>query len=382
MPLTSPLRLASSLFEASFASRPTAGASAPGRVNLLGEHTDYNGGPVLPFALPRRTVVLVGPGTGWEAVSALDGAVVRFDPAAAPEGRWTDYLAGVIRVLHEMRAAPPGGRIAVASVVPAGAGLASSAALTVATAKALSQLSHRRLSREALVEVAYHAEHDVVGVQCGRMDQTIAAHATARHALLFETGEDTRRQVPLDVPILLIETGVSHRLADGEYNRRRAECGAALETCRAVGVDAGSLAAVPEETLEQVRSQMPEVLFRRLRHVVRESGRTRAAALALTTRDFPRVGQFLLDGHASIRDDFESSCGEADRLVESAVRHGAWGARLTGAGWGGTVLVLAPPERYPALSKAVAADFRREVGRAPVMWTTRAAGGFRGERAG
>jgi galactokinase len=377
---TSPLGLASSLFEGSFASHPLAGASAPGRVNLLGEHTDYNGGPVLPFAIPRRTVVLAGPGEGWKAVSATDGVPVEFDPAAAPEGRWTDYLAGVIRVLHEMRAAPPGGRIAVASTVPAGAGLASSAALSVAAAKALSQVSRRRLSREALVEVAWHAEHDVVGVQCGRMDQTIAAHAIARHALLFETAEDTRRQVPLDLPVLLVETGVSHRLADGEYNRRRAECAAALAACRAAGVEAEELAAVPEGALEQLSARMPDLLFRRLRHVVRETARTRAAALALTTRDFPRVGRFLLEGHASIREDFESSCGEADRLVESAARHGAWGARLTGAGWGGTVLVLAPPERYPAVSRGVAADFRREAGRSPTMWTARAASGLRTER--
>jgi galactokinase len=352
---TSPLGLASSLFEGSFASHPLAGASAPGRVNLLGEHTDYNGGPVLPFASPRRTVVLAGPGEGWKAVSATDGVPVEFDPAAAPEGRWTDYLAGVIRVLHEMRAAPPGGRIAVASTVPAGAGLASSAALSVAAAKALSQLSRRRLSREALVEVAWHA-------------------------LLFETAEDTRRQVPLDLPVLLVETGVSHRLADGEYNRRRAECAAALAACRAAGVEAEELAAVPEGALEQLSARMPDLLFRRLRHVVRETARTRAAALALTTRDFPRVGRFLLEGHASIRDDFESSCGEADRLVESAARHGAWGARLTGAGWGGTVLVLAPPERYPAVSRGVAADFRREAGRSPTMWTARAASGLRTER--
>jgi galactokinase len=377
---SSPLGLASSLFQGSFASRPLAGASAPGRVNLLGEHTDYNGGPVLPFAIPRRTVVLAGPGEGWEAVSASDGRVVRFDPDAAPEGRWTDYLSGVIRVLHEMRAAPPGGRIAVASGVPAGAGLASSAALAVAAAKAVSQVSRRRLSREALVEVAFHAEHDIVGVQCGRMDQTVAAHALARHALLFETGDDTRRQVTLDVPVLLVETGVSHRLADGEYNRRRAECAAALEACHQAGVGASSLAAVPETALEALRGQMPEVPFRRLRHVVTETARTRAAALALSTRDFARVGQFLQAGHASIRDDFESSCAEADRLVESAVRHGAWGARLTGAGWGGTVLVLAPADLYPTISKGVAADFRREAGRLPAMWTVRASGGLRTER--
>ena len=376
---TSSLRLASSLFEAAFASRPAAGASAPGRVNLLGEHTDYNGGPVLPFALGRRTVVVAGHGEGWEAVSAVDGATVRFDPAVAPEGRWTDYVAGVIRVLQAMRAAPPGGRIAVASQVPAGAGLASSAALTVATARALAPLAGRRLSREAIVEVAYHAEHDVVGVECGRMDQMAAAHATARHALLVETADGTMTQIPFDLPVLLLETGVSHRLADGEYNRRRAECGAALEACRSAGVDAPVLAGVQAHALEPLRGAMPEPLHRRLRHVVTETARTRAAALALSVADYPRVGEYLLEGHQSLRDDFESSCGEADRLVESALRHGAWGARLTGAGWGGTVLVMAPPEIFPALAKAIAADYRREVGRKLVHWTTRAAGGARGE---
>ena len=377
---TSPLGIASSLFQGSFASQPLVGASAPGRVNLIGEHTDYNGGPVLPFAIPRRTVVVAGPGDRWQAVSALDGVVTEFEPSAAPEGRWTDYLAGVIRVLHGMRAAPPGGRIAVASRVPVGAGLSSSAALAVAAAKAVSQLARRRLSREALVEVAWHAEHDVVGVQCGRMDQTVVAHALARHALLYETGEDTRRHVPLDLPVLLVETGVSHRLADGGYNRRRAECTAALEACRQGGVDAVSLSAVPESALDALDGRLDPVLFRRLRHVVLETARTRAAALALAARDYPRVGRLLLEGHASIRDDFESSCSEADRLVASAQRHGAWGARLTGAGWGGTVLVLAPVERHAAISRAMAADYRREVGRAPAMWTVRAASGLRSER--
>jgi galactokinase len=379
VPPTSPLRLASSLLQATFASRPAAGASAPGRVNLLGEHTDYNGGPALPFALGRRTVVVAGEGEGWEAVSTADGAVVRFEPAAAPEGRWTDYLAGVIRVLQAMRATPPGGRIAVASQVPAGAGLASSAALTVATARALAPMARRRLSREAIVEVAYHAEHDVVGVQCGRMDQMTAAHSTARHALLIETADSAITQIPFDLPVLLLETGVSHRLADGEYNRRRAECDAALDACRSAGIDAPFLASVQAHAVEAVRGAMPELLHRRLRHVVTETARTRAAALALSVGDYPRVGEFLLEGHQSLRDDFESSCGEADRLVESALRHGAWGARLTGAGWGGTVLVMAPPEILPALGRAVAADYRREVGRKLVHWTTRAAGGARRE---
>lgn len=382
MPPTSPLRLASSLFEASFASRPAAGASAPGRVNLLGEHTDYNGGPVLPFAVPQRTVVLAGPGQGWEAVSVLDGAVTPFDPAAAPEGRWTDYLAGVIRVLHDMRAVPAGGRVAVASAVPPGAGLASSAALSVAAAKALSQLAGRRLSREALVEVAFHGEHDVVGVECGRMDQMITVHATARHAALIETADGSMIPIPLDQPVLLFQTGVAHRLADGEYNRRRAECGAALEACRVAGLKVADLASVPAQGLDSLLGSMPPVLHRRLTHVVRESARTRAAAMALSVRDYPKFGEYLVEGHRSIRDDFESSCGEADRLVESAMRHGAWGARLTGAGWGGAVLVMAAPERLASLTSAVSGDFRREVGRAPRVWKAKASGGVRGERAG
>lgn len=357
-----------------------AGGSAPGRVNLLGEHTDYNGGPVLPFALPRRTVVLAGPGDGWEAVSGLDGAVQTFDPARAPEGRWTDYLAGVVRVLQEMRAAPPGGRIAVASAVPVGAGLSSSAALSVAAARALSQLARRRLSREALAEVAYRAEHDIVGVQCGKMDQMIAAEGVAGHALLIETADGTITPIPFEQPVLLFETGVAHRLADGEYNRRRAECGAALEACRAAGLEVEHLAQVSEQSLQSLEARMPTVLHRRMRHVVSETARTRAAAMALAVGDYAKFGGYLEAGHRSLRDDFESSCGEADRLVESAVRHGAWGARLTGAGWGGTVIVMAPPERVPALTSAVSADFRREVGRMPVVWKAKASGGVRSEK--
>lgn len=376
------MRLASSLFHASFASRPTHGASAPGRVNLLGEHTDYNGGPVLPIALPRRTAVVASAAEGWSAVSALDGAVTPFDPAAAPEGRWTDYLGGVVQVLAEVRAAPAGARIAVASTVPVGAGLSSSAALSVAAAKALSTLAGRRLSREALAEVAFRAEHEVVGVQCGRMDQLVAVHATARHACHIETADGTVASIPFDRPVLAVETGVRHALVDGEYNQRRAECRAALEACRAAGVEVAHLSLVPADSLERLGGRLPELLFRRLRHVVTESARTRAAALALSVGDYERVGRFLLEGHASLRDDFQSSCAEADRIVESAMRHGAWGARLTGGGWGGTVLVLGPAEHLRRVAAAVSDDFRRQGGYGLISWSARAARGMRGERLG
>jgi len=313
------------------------------------------------------------------AVSALDGAVTPFDPAAAPEGRWTDYLAGVIRVLQGMHAAPDGGQVTVASAVPAGAGLSASAALCVAAAKVLSRLAGKRLSREALVEVAWHAEHDIVGVQCGRMDQMIAVHARPKQALLIETADGHITPIPFGEPVLLVETGVRHRLADGEYNRRRAECGAALEACRAAGQEIADLASLEESDLDALRGAMAPVLHRRLTHVVRESARTRAAAAQLREGDFAALGALLVEGHRSLRDDFDSSCGEADRLVESAVRHGAWGARLTGAGWGGTVLVMAPAERHRSLSRAIADDYRREVGRVPAIWTAGASGGVRSE---
>ena len=380
MPRTSPNRLASSLYQAAFASRPATGASAPGRVNLLGEHTDYNGGPVLPFAIPRRTAVFVGPAEGWAAASTLEPGASAFEPAAAPVGRWTDYLAGVVRVLVELRAAPAGARIAVASSVPVGAGLSSSAALTVAAARALSALAGRRLSREAVAEVAYRAEHDVVGVQCGRMDQMVAVPATARHACLIETSDGGVTQIPFERSVLAVETGVRHRLTDGEYNRRRAECTAALEACRTAGMAVEHLAQVPGDALPGLEGAMDTISFRRLRHVVTETARTRAAAMALSARDYERVGRFLSEGHASLRDDFESSCGEADRIVASALRHGAWGARLTGAGWGGTVLVMGSSDELGRIGGAIATDYRREVGRRPVTWLTRASGGARREQ--
>ncbi len=198
--------------------------------------------------------------------------------------------------------------------------------------------------------------------------------------MLIEMATRKSTPIPFDLPVLLIETGVAHRLAESEYNRRRAECDAALDACRGAGTESLELAGVPGSALGRLESRMPPVLFRRLRHVVTEAARTRAAAASLREGQFERVGRHMLEGHHSIRDDFESSCGEADRIVESATRHGAWGARLTGAGWGGTVLAIAPAEQLEALAKAVSADYRREVGHTPRVWRARASSGVRSER--
>lgn len=380
MPVVSPVRRATSLFENQFGSRPAALASAPGRVNLLGEHTDYNGGPVLPMALQRRTAVAVAPADRWEAVSADVGAPPTLDPAGPLRHDWTDYLVGVIRELAKIDAAPPGARIAVASSLPIGAGLSSSAALTVAAAEALSLLTGRRLGPAELAEVAYRAEHDHVGVRCGRMDQTIAARARRDTALLFETATGALSWVPLRERVWIVETAIAHRLTGGEFNTRRHECEVALARLRERWPELDHVAGVAPEVLETALQLLPPPLARRVRHVVSETVRTYAAADALVRGDMAAVGRLLVEGHESLRADFESTVPEADLIVSAAVRHGAWGARLTGAGWGGAVVVLAPPGREARVAAEISREFSARFGRHPVVWNSYAADGVRRER--
>jgi galactokinase len=375
----SPLRLATSLFAESFASHPLVAASAPGRVNLIGEHTDYNGGPVLPLAIERRTVVVAAPAAGWTLVSETDGAVVEVRPDGPNRGGWSDYIVGVIRVLRARGITLPGASLAVASTVPIGAGLSSSAALTVAAAKAVTMLAGRRVGAEELADIAYHAEHDEVGVACGRMDQTISTLAQPGAALLIETGTMEICRVPLPGKVWVLETGVSHKLSGGALNARRRECEEALAICREHGIRVPALAALVPAQLEQVLRILPPPLAQRVRHVVTETARTRSAAAALAARNLVELGRLLREGHESLRVDYQSSCEEADLLVASAVRRGALGARLTGAGWGGAVIMLAPPEVESKVVAEVQEDFRQTFGRLPAAWWTRAAGGARRE---
>lgn len=372
-------RLASSQFTTSFATRPTVVASAPGRVNLLGEHTDYNGGPVLPAALERRTAVAARPGDGWRLVSSIDGTVHEVDLDAPRRGDWTDYLIGVIHELRRRNAAPAGAQVAVATTVPIGAGLASSAALTVASARALGLLAGRALQLADLVELAFRAEHDHVGVRCGRMDQTIAVHAKRGTALLFESAAGGHVRVPFGSRLWIVETGVSRRLTDGALNDRRRECEDALELCRGWRPGLRHLAQFAPADLAEVARRLPPPLVPRVRHVITETARTRAAAAALGAGDLALLGRLLVEGHASLRDDYRSTVPEADFIVERAVARGAYGARLTGAGWGGAVVVLAPADREARILAEVSRDFGDRFGRLPDAWSSRAAAGARRE---
>jgi galactokinase len=376
----SPVGQATSLFQEQFGSGPTVVVSAPGRVNLIGEHTDYNGGPVLPLAIERRTVVAAGHGEGWAAVSAIDGTVHLLDPNAPSSDSWTAYLTGAIRVLRRRDLAPRGARLAIASSLPIGMGLSSSAALSVAVTRALVGLAGHKVPLELIADVAYQAEHDEAGVQCGRMDQTVIALARPGSALLFEAGNGTMTHVPFPGRVCVFETGVSHQLTNSEYNTRRRECRVALRLVRDYGSLVTVLAAITPEELPEIERMMPAPWRLRLRHVVTEVARTHAAARALAARDLPALGRLLVEGHESLRQHFLSSCAEADFLVEAALRRGAWGARLTGAGWGGAVIALIPPEREARVIAEVSEAYREAYGRAPNIWATKAAAGVRSEK--
>src|SRR3989441_6555449 len=280
-----------------FGVAPRAAASAPGRVNLIGEHTDYNGGPVLPVACAARTFVAVGPAEPGvlEMVSTRDGQVAR---VAYREGRpvgWGAYIAGVMRELGALGAAPVAGgaRVAVASDVPVGAGLASSAALTVAAAKALSLLAGARLRPRQLAGVAFRAEHDHVGVRCGIMDQMSAALARPGKALLVECASLAARHIPIAGRLLLVDSGVRRELAAGSLNQRRAECEAAVARLKLEVPELQWLASWPATWLPRLKRALPEPLPARALHAAGETARARFGAQLLARGHLKRFGELL-----------------------------------------------------------------------------------------
>jgi len=374
---------ASALFRATFGVAPQAAASAPGRVNLIGEHTDYNGGPVLPIAIQARTTVAVGPADAGvlEIVSSRDGSLARMRYTTAFPPGWAAYVAGVMRELAALGAAPAGGgaRVAVAGDVPVGAGLASSAALTVASAKALAALAGARLVPRQFAGVAFRAEHDHVGVRCGVMDQTVAALAKPSHALLIECASGEARHIPFRGRLLLVDTGVRHALVAGALNERRAECEAAVTQLRLELPQLDWLAAWPATRVARLRRALPEPLRSRAVHVVQETARTRLAAELLARGRLKRFGELLYESHESCRRLYQCSAPELDLVVAAAKRAGALGARLTGAGWGGAVLVLVDRRCEARAVVAIRRAFARAYGREPAFSVVKASGGMRKE---
>jgi galactokinase len=331
--------------------------SAPGRANLIGEHTDYNGGYVLPFAIDRRTsaaVALRADGVA-RCFSVGRGAAeeVRLDDVSpqTPPKDWAGYPIGVAWALRQAGVAIPGFDLVVDSTVPGGAGVSSSAALEAATALGLLELVGADLPRPEIALACQRAENEIVGAPTGVMDQMAVLLGTADHALFLDCRSLESTLVPLvlgDLALLLLDTHVKHALADGQYGARRAAC---ERVAAAVGVpllrDASLADVLAADVSEEDR--------RRARHVVAENERVLRTVELLEADQEAQVGPLLSASHASLRDDFEVSCPELDSAAEAAERAGALGARMVGGGFGGSVLALVPKASVPDVVDAVQA---------------------------
>ncbi|MDP3890748.1 galactokinase [Nocardioides sp.] len=362
--------LAAAAFEAAYGARATVVGRAPGRVNLIGEHTDYNAGLVLPVALPHATyaaVALRSDGVlrvaSTQMADPWQGRVDVLGPGSV-EG-WPAYVAGVVWAFAQSGHDVPGLDVLVDSTVPIGAGLSSSAALEASVAVALARLLGLTLSDEVrrhLIALCVRAETEVAGAPTGGMDQTIALLAVPDTALLIDFADDTVVPVPLPLAgagltLLVTDTRVSHALVDGGYGSRRDDCGAAA---RVLGVP-----TLREADLERVESLTNDRLRRRARHVVTEIDRVRDVVDLLAEDDWEGVGRLFALSHASMRDDFEISCPELDLAVETAMTAGAAGSRMTGGGFGGSCVSLVPRTAVAAVCEAIDEAFSRRGFAAP-----------------
>lgn len=371
-------------FETVFGRAPEGVWAAPGRVNLIGEHTDYNGGFVMPFALPQTVVA---------AVARRDDNLLRLHSSDAPGGvlelrvddltpgrddGWASYPAGVVWALREAGHAVGGADVHYDSTVPTGAGLSSSAALEVVTALALSDLHGLALERPVLAQLCRRAENAYVGAPTGIMDQTASACCTEGHALHLDTRNGAQRQVPFDLAaeglrLLVVDTRVKHAHSTGEYGDRRAGCQAGAA---ALGVR--TLRDVPFDALAAALDRLPDERIRRLvRHIVTENRRVEQVIALLDARETRAIGPVLNAGHASLRDDFQVSCPELDLVVDTANEAGALGARMTGGGFGGSAIILVEEHEAEAVAKAMTDAFHSAGHATPRIFTAVPAAGAR-----
>jgi galactokinase len=340
-------------FEAVYGGPPQAMAQAPGRVNLLGEHTDYNDGFVLPIAIAQQTCVAMRRSVTpqFSLHSAELGTAVRFTLDDPPAEHFASYVLGCLMLIREQGAQVPPLDIHVGSDVPIGVGLSSSAALEVATLRCLRQLLDLPLDDVAIALLGQRAEIEYAGVRCGLMDQMASSLADTTRALLLDTRTLERRfvELPPGSAVLVLDSGIARSLAGSGYNERRAEC---EEAARLLGV--ASLRDVPQ--IERL-AVLPDRLRRRVRHVITENARVLAAVNCARAADF---GELMNASHASLRDDYEVSTPGLDRLVGLLQAHGAvFGARLTGAGFGGACVALCQSRAVHEVAATVLAQYRR-----------------------
>ncbi|MFE0589501.1 galactokinase [Micromonospora echinospora] len=350
-------------FRQRYADEPAGRWAAPGRANLIGEHTDYNDGFVLPFALSLRTVVAAAPEPDevWTVCSELTDEAVRFTVDDLAPGRvtgWGAYVAGVVWALREAGHAVPGARLAVASDVPLGSGLSSSAALEAAVLAALVDLGGLDLPTGQRPRLAQRAENAYVGAPTGIMDQSAVIRCRAGHALFLDCRTEEVEHIPFDLDaaglaMLVVDSRAPHRHADGEYAARRRSC---EQAAGLLGVPA--LRDVPTDGLATALGRLgDDETRRRVQHVVTEDQRVLDTVALLRAGRVREIGPLLTASHASMRDDFEITVPEIDLAVETALAAGALGARMTGGGFGGCVLALVEATSVDAVATAVTAAY-------------------------
>jgi galactokinase len=349
---------------------------APGRVNLIGEHTDYNDGFVLPAAIgfscwaaasPRDDdkLVVYSQTYNEQAEASLEGNQLR------RAGKWSDYPFGIARILQTSGFPLGGANLAVAGDIPLGAGLSSSAAFEIAIACCLLDLSGHKIDRTKLAQLAQRAENEFVGARCGIMDQFICCHGRAGHALLLDCRTLDHRQVPFpeEMRLVVCNTMVTHEHGTGEYNVRRRECEEGVRRLAAVLPGIRALRDVSLHDLEKHASLLPDVIYNRCRHVITENERVEGAAAALDRGDSDLLRKLMAESHRSLRHDYEVSCRELDLMVELAERRdGVCGSRMTGGGFGGCTVNVVRRANAEAFARGIAEDYQAATGRRPEIY--------------
>ena len=349
---------------------------APGRVNLIGEHTDYNEGFVMPMAINFSTYVAITKRD--DHLIKIHSDIFKDDASmdltqALARGRkhWSDYAFGVALKLQEAGHVIPGANLLVHGEVPLGSGLSSSAALAVATGLGLLDIAHEKIDRLQLAKTCQKAENEFVGARTGLMDQFIACFGKAGHAVMLDCRslESQALPIPDDVSVVVCNTLVKHELASSEYNARREQCEAGVRILSRHLPDVNSLRDVRVADVEKFKDELGEIIFKRCRHVAGENDRVRAAANALTQRDLKTFGKLMYESHESLRDDYEVSCRELDVMVDLArAIDGVFGARMTGGGFGGCTVNMVDVSAAGKFARAIKADYAKATGRVPDVY--------------
>ncbi len=379
-------RQATATFEQKYARSPRWITAAPGRVNLIGEHTDYNDGFVLPMAIERYVVLAAdraedSDGTPEYRLFSMTSDQQETWPGDSQppggKGSWSSYLWGVLDLSRQRGWDTGPLDVVIQSSVPVGGGLSSSAALEVATATLMETITGQTLHPVDKALLCQKAEHEYAGVPCGIMDQFSSVMGRANRLILLDCRSAEAELVPLDgdgVSVLITNTNVKHELTGGEYAQRRGQCEAAARQLGVASLRDGTL-----ELLSQHASKMEPVLVQRARHVIGEIDRTVAAADAVRSGDWVRTGELMYDSHQSLKDDYEVSCAELDALVELAqqvgVEGGVFGSRMTGAGFGGCTVSLVRSDAIESVARALAEGYVQHTGIEPTMFVSRPAEG-------